>query len=171
MRILLIALAALILLASVCCERRNIADSAINTNVKSKLAADTETSALKINVETNGGVVTLTGIVPTQAEKSQAEQTARNTEGVTRVINNITVAPNTTGENGGGVSAEDLMILSKIRARYVAEGIAGANVEVKDGVVTLRGNVEDAQSKVRAESIARATGGVKNVNNLIVVNQ
>ena len=73
MRILLIALAALILLASVCCERRNIADSAINTNVKSKLAADTETSALKINVETNGGVVTLTGIVPTQAEKSQAD--------------------------------------------------------------------------------------------------
>ena len=171
MRILLIALAALILLASVCCERRNIADSAINTNVKSKLAADTETSALKINVGTNGGVVTLTGIVPTQAEKSQAEQIARNTEGVTRVINNITVAPSATGENGGGVSAEDLMILSKIRSRYVAEGVVGPDIEVKDGVVTLKGNVENPQSKVRAESIARATSGVKSVNNMIEVSQ
>jgi len=170
MRILLIALAALVLLASLSCERRSVADSAITTNVKSKLAADTETSALKINVETNNGVVTLTGTVPTQAEKSQAEQIANNTEGVTRVINNITVTPNTTGASGAGISAEDLMILSKIRSRYVAEGIVGANVEVKDGVVTLRGNVEDAQSKVRAESIARSASGVKNVNNLIVVN-
>jgi hyperosmotically inducible periplasmic protein len=171
MRILLIALAALVLLASMSCERRNVADSAITANVKSKLAVDPETSALKIKVDTDGGVVTLAGAVPTQAEKAQAEQIARNTEGVTRVINNITVAPNTTGENGAGVTAEDLMILSKIRNRYVAEGIVGANVEVTDGVVTLKGNVENAQSKVRAESIARATSGVKNVNNLIVVNQ
>ena len=171
MRILLITLATLALLATVNCERRNFADSAITTQVKSKLAVGPETDSLKINVETNNGMVTLTGTVPTQAEKAQAEQIARNTEGVTRVINNITVASNSTGENGAGVAAEDLMILSKIRARYVAEGIVGAKVEVKDGVVTLKGNVKNAQSKVRAESIARATSGVKNVDNLIVVNQ
>ena len=171
MRILLITLAALILLASVNCERRNVADSTITTNVKSKLATDAETSALKIEVETNSGVVTLAGSVPTQAEKAEAEQLARNTEGVTRVINNITVTQNTTGETGAGVAAEDLMILSKIRSRYVAEGVVGPDVEVKDGVVTLTGNVETARSKVRAESIARATHGVKSVNNMIVVNQ
>jgi len=171
MRILLIALAALVLLASLSCEGRNVTDSAITANVKSKLALDPETGPLKIKVDTDGGVVTLSGVVSSPIEKAQADQIARNTEGVTRVINNITVAPNTTGENGAGVSADDLIILSKIRARYVAEGIVGANVEVKDGVVTLKGNVENPQSKVRAESIARATSGVKNVNNLIVVNQ
>jgi hyperosmotically inducible protein len=171
MRILLIALAALVLLASVSCERGNITDSAITANVKSKLALDPETNSLKIKVDTDGGVVTLSGAVSSPIEKAQADQIARNTEGVTRVINNITIAPNSTGENGAGVSAEDLIILSKIRARYVAEGIVGANVEVKDGVVTLKGNVENPQSKVRAESIARSTSGVKNVNNLIVVDQ
>lgn len=182
MRILLIVLAALVALASATCQRRNVADSAITTKVKSKLAVDTETSALKIDVDTNGGTVTLTGTVPTQAEKTEAEQIARNTEGVTRVVNNITVAPNPAGGTGVGeksgeavrnvpIPAEDLTILSKIKARYVAEGIVGANVDVKDGVVTLKGDVENAQDRTRAENIARATSGVKNVNNMIVVKQ
>lgn len=182
MRILMIVLAALVALASANCERRDVADSAITTKVKSKLAVDTETSALKIDVHTNGGMVTLTGAVPTQAEKAEAEQIARNTEGVTRVINNITVAPSSTGgagveEKAGGavknvgIAAEDLTILSKIKARYVAEGIVDTTIDVKDGMVTLKGNVENAQARARAESIARAISGVKNVNNMIEVRQ
>jgi len=182
MRILIIMLVALMTLASANCERRDVADSAITAKVKSKLAVDTETSALKIDAHTDGGVVTLTGVVPTQAEKAQAEQIARNTEGVTRVINNITVAPSSTGGAGveekaggavksAGIAAEDLTILSKIKARYIAEGIVGANIDVKDGMVTLKGNVENAQDRARAESIARAVSGVKNVNNMIVVKQ
>jgi len=42
---------------------------------------------------------------------------------------------------------------------------------VRDGVVTLTGNVENAQIRVRAENIARATSGVKSVNNMIEVSQ
>jgi osmotically-inducible protein OsmY len=171
MRILLIALGALLLLAFVGCDRRNVADSAITARVKSRLAADTDAGALKIDVDTNGGVVTLTGTVPSQSEKTQAEQIAGNTEGVARVINNITVAPNNTGENGAGVTADDLLIRSRIRARYVSEGIAGANITVKGGMVTLEGDVESSRDKIRAESIARATSGVKNVNNLLVVKE
>jgi hyperosmotically inducible protein len=158
-------------LAFVSCERRNVADTATTARVKSRLAADPETGALKIEVETNGGVVTLTGTVQTQAEKAQAEQIAGNTEGVARVINNITVASNHTGENGARVTMEDLLIRSKIRTRYVSEGIVGANIVVRDGVVTLKGDVETPQAKVRAESIARATSGVKNVNNQLVVKE
>jgi hyperosmotically inducible protein len=182
LRILLIALAAFLALVGLSCEGRNVTDSTITTKVKSKLAMDTETSALSIGVETNNGVVTLTGKVPTQAEKTQAEQIARNTEGVTRIINNITVEPAPTGKTGieekaeegardVGIAAEDLTILSKIKARYVAEDILGTNVEVKDGVVTLKGNVENAQEKARAESIAKATSGVKSVNNMITIKQ
>jgi hyperosmotically inducible periplasmic protein len=172
MRILLIVLGALLALASANCERRSVADSAITTIVKSKLAVDNETSSANINVDTKGGVVTLTGIVTTQANKDQAERIARDTEGVTRVINNITVE--TYGEHNGevaGMSASDLAILSKIKTRYVAEDVTGARVEVKDGMVTLKGNVENAQIRARAENIARATSGVKGINNLIEVRQ
>src|SRR5262245_36642626 len=172
MRILLIVLGALFALASANCERRSVADSAITAIVKSKLAVDNETSSANINVDTKGGVVMLTGVVVTQANKEQAERIARNTEGVTRVINNITVEPD--GEHaaaGASMSASDLAILSKIKTRYVAEDVIGAKVEVRDAVVTLTGNVENAQIRVRAENIARATSGVKSVNNMIEISQ
>jgi osmotically-inducible protein OsmY len=42
---------------------------------------------------------------------------------------------------------------------------------VKDGRVTLTGNVENPQIRIRAENIARATSGVKEVNNMIEVSQ
>ena len=71
MRILLIVLGAFLALASANCERRSVADSAINSMVKSKLAADNETSSANINVDTKGGAVTLTGVVTTQAIKSR----------------------------------------------------------------------------------------------------
>src|SRR5262245_48306161 len=169
-RVLLIVLGAFLALASANCERRSVADSAITAIVKSKLAVDNETSSANINVDTKGGVVTLTGVATTQANKEQAERIAMNTEGVTRVINNITVE--TDHEYAGaGMSASDLAILSKIKTRYVAEDVIGAKVEVMDGVVTLTGNVENPQIRVRAENIARATSGVKSVNNMIEVSQ
>jgi hyperosmotically inducible periplasmic protein len=165
---LMIVLGALLALVSASCERRSVDDSAITALVKSKLAVDNETSSANINVDTMNGVVTLTGIVTTRANKEQAERIARNTEGVTRVINNITVE---TNGNHAGMSASDLAILSRIKTRYVAEGVIGPEVEVKDGRVTLTGNVENPQIRIRAENIARATSGVKEVNNMIEVSQ
>ena len=170
---LMIVLGALLALAGANCERRSVDDSVITAIVKSKLAADNETSSANINVDTRSGVVTLTGVVTTQANKEQAERIARNTEGVTRVINNITVETNGNHDagEGAGMAASDLAILSRIKTRYVAEGVSGPKVEVKDGVVTLTGSVESAQIRVRAENIARATSGVKGVNNIIEVSQ
>src|SRR5499426_2259497 len=133
-RVLLIVLGAFLALAGANCGRRSVADSAITAIVKSKLAVDNETSSANINVDTKGGVVTLAGVVTTQANKEQAERIARNTEGVTRVINNITVEA--TGgrdaDEGADMTASDLAILSKIKTRYVAEGVVGVKVEVKE---------------------------------------
>jgi hyperosmotically inducible protein len=167
MRILLIALGALLALAGANCESRSAVDSAITAAVKSKLVVDNENIAINVNVDTRGGVVTLTGVVGTQAEREQAARIARNTEGVTRVINNITVETN--GGYGADMAASDMAILSRIKTRYVAEDIVGVMVEVKDGVVTLKGNVENAQARARAENIASATSGVMSVKNMIEV--
>jgi hyperosmotically inducible protein len=59
--------------------------------VKSKLLADTHTSGLKIDVDTKEKVVTLSGNVKSQAEKAQAVQIARNTEGVKSVNDKLTI--------------------------------------------------------------------------------
>jgi hyperosmotically inducible periplasmic protein len=169
-RILLIVLGGLLALAGANCERRSITDSAITAAVNSKLAASDENGAINVNVDTRVGEVTLTGVVETQAEKERAELIAANTEGVTRVINNITV-DTSGGEGLAMMTASDLTIFSKIKTRYVSEGVIGPRVGVKNGVVTLKGVVEDAQTKVRAESIARATSGVREVSNLLKVKQ
>ena len=77
---------------SLLCVGCSASDPGITTAVKSKLAADERTSAAKIDVDTKERVVTLNGTVPTQAEKAAAEQVAKNTEGVTNVVNNLMVA-------------------------------------------------------------------------------
>jgi len=63
-----------------------VTDASITAAVKSKLLADRMVSGLKIDVDTENGVVTLKGPVKTQAEARQAEKLAQETKGVERVI-------------------------------------------------------------------------------------
>jgi hyperosmotically inducible protein len=150
------------------CERRSATDATVNATVKNKLAAEPTTSAARINVDTTNGVVTLSGAVPTAAEKSEAERIARNTQGVTQVVNNITVE---RAEGGVGGALSDATILTNIKSQFVANGIIGTNVDVKNGDVTITGMVNNAQEKSRAEAIARQASGVKSVNNQLTIKQ
>ncbi len=68
-----------------------VTDAAITSAVKAKLLADTAVSGLKIDVDTNGGVVTLNGTVATKTEADQAVSLARDTNGVTRVVNDLRI--------------------------------------------------------------------------------
>jgi hyperosmotically inducible periplasmic protein len=70
-----------------------VTDAAITTAVKTKLLADGKTPGLKIDVDTKDGVVTLSGTVKTRAEIDKAVADARGTKGVTRVVNDLKVAP------------------------------------------------------------------------------
>ena len=173
MKILLATLLAVLAVTFFGCATRSMDDTSITTKVKTKLAADSDTSAIRIGVETNGGVVTLSGEVPTETEKSKAEQLAKNTEGVTRVINNIMVRPSSTGSPGigerTGEAMSDASILTKIKSQYLAQGIVGTNVDVNDGVVVIKGEVENAQEKSQAEAIAMKTDGVKSVKNQLTI--
>ena len=75
--------------------RVQINDAAITASVKTKLAADPEVAAHNIDVDTNQGVVTLSGHVDTREASQEAEKLARQTDGVLRVINNLTVGDQT----------------------------------------------------------------------------
>jgi osmotically-inducible protein OsmY len=172
MKILLATLLTALAFTCFACATRSVDDSGITARVKSNLAADSETSAMRISVETNGGVVTLSGAVPTAAEKSKAEQLAKNTEGVTRVVNNIAVDASAGTTNMGdraGDAMSDATILAKIKSQFLAEGIVGTNVDVTNGEVVIKGEVENAQEKTTAENIARKTEGVKNVKSELTI--
>ena len=63
----------------------------------------------------------------------------------------------------------DASILTKIKSQYLAQGIVGTNVDVNDGVVVIKGEVENAQEKAQAEAIAMKTDGVKSVKNQLTI--
>jgi hyperosmotically inducible protein len=62
-----------------------VSDSAITTRVKSTLLADPVVGALAIDVDTNGGVVSLNGFVNNEQERTRAAQLTHNVSGVKRV--------------------------------------------------------------------------------------
>lgn len=69
----------------------SVGDAALTTKVKTKFLTDTAISGLKIDVDTKNDVVTLSGTVPTAAEKRKAVEVAKATDGVKSVIDNLKV--------------------------------------------------------------------------------
>jgi hyperosmotically inducible protein len=68
-----------------------IDDSAITAKIKAEYAKDKTVSAMKIHIETDKGVVKLTGNAKSKAEAAKAVQIAKSAHGVTSVRNQITV--------------------------------------------------------------------------------
>jgi hyperosmotically inducible periplasmic protein len=69
-----------------------IDDASITAQVKSSLLSHSSTSAMHTGVTTTDGVVTLTGVAKNDAEKSLVTKLATDINGVTSVINNMTIA-------------------------------------------------------------------------------
>ena len=69
----------------------NIDDSYVTGAVKTKLASDKLVSLTRVEVETNNGVVYLTGQVQTAEQRSHIGSLASQVKGVKRVVNNVQV--------------------------------------------------------------------------------
>lgn len=67
------------------------ADARITAAIKGKLVANRDLSALSISVNTTGGVVTLSGTVPSAEEISKAMMLAMETDGVKEVVSTLQV--------------------------------------------------------------------------------
>lgn len=67
-------------------------DAGITARIKTALIADQAVNGADINVDTNGGKVTLSGHLPDQAQVDRALQIARGVEGVKAVENRLTVS-------------------------------------------------------------------------------
>ena len=71
--------------------RKALAEGSLTAKIKAKMALDDHVKALDLNVDTVGSVVTVTGVVNTQAEKDRALQLARDTAGVTQVVDKVQI--------------------------------------------------------------------------------
>ena len=73
---------------------QSASDSAITATIKSKIAANQGLATFQIHVTTEHGVVTLSGNVDSAAQKELAGNTARDTDGVKTVNNELVVGGN-----------------------------------------------------------------------------
>jgi hypothetical protein len=71
--------------------QRALGEMALQGKIKSKMALDDLVKAANINVDSSNGVVTLTGTVNSEAERTRALQLARETEGVKSVTDRLVV--------------------------------------------------------------------------------
>jgi hyperosmotically inducible protein len=69
-----------------------IEDPWITIKIQSKYFLDADVKGHDIDVDTRDGVVTLTGTVGSMSQRQLAEQIARDTDGVSRVVNRLNVS-------------------------------------------------------------------------------
>lgn len=156
-------------------------DTWLTAKVQAKFFMDREVKGRNIDVDTQDGVVTLTGEVETPAQRRQAVALANNTEGVRSVNDQLrleaatdadqTAAAGTSGRSNERV-VEDAWITTIVQSKFFLDGdIKGRdiNVDTRNGIVTLQGEVENETEKLAAQAIAEETDGVGRVVNQLAV--
>ena len=119
-----------------------------------------------VSVKATDGVVTLTGTVADKDDRALAEDTVENLPGVVSVDNQVVVKSEYPEHS-------DEWIAIKIRSELLVKAnvsAASTTVDVKDGIVTLSGNVQNRAQKDLTEIYANEVANVKAVkNNLVIV--
>ncbi len=142
------------------------ADEGIVKSFKSTYVYKTFLSADDIKIEAVNGVVTLTGTVSEDYHKTMAQETMASMTGVTRVENKLATKAELAAEN------KDTWIGRKIKlALMLHRNVAATKtaVEVKDGVVTLKGEVANVAQKELTAEYAKDIEGVVDVKNELTV--
>jgi len=108
-------------------------DKTIDDRVEARINADAQLKKHSIVVTTDDGVVTLTGVVTTQAESAKAARLA-NVTGVKRVNNNLVVTKEVKGTAGKAVEK-------------TKDGAVKVGEKTKDGAVKVGEKTKEGLSK------------------------
>jgi osmotically-inducible protein OsmY len=139
-------------------------DSEIERDVKDELSWNPDLDATDIAVSVKNGVVTLTGFVKSYTDKFEAEAAAKRVSGVVAVANDIEVRMPSVDERPDPEIARDAVAAIKSQLPISSEKI---KVIVKNGWITLEGQVEWQYQRSTAEHAVRRIKGVKGVSNMI----
>jgi hyperosmotically inducible periplasmic protein len=140
------------------------------TSVKSKLIDKLGADALGINASVTGATVTLTGEVTKSSSQGLAEQVALSVKGIKKVENKVTVknAEGAVGASESSVKNVALeMKVKNILLAHIGVNALKIEVEVVDGVVSLRGKLDSPESAKAAITRTRSIKGVKKVVDLL----
>ena len=139
-------------------------DSEIKRDVEDELKYDAGVDSTDIGVAVKNGVVSLTGFVRSYSQKLQAEMDAKRISGVMAVANDLEVRLASADSRPDPEIARDLVTQLKFELPYSHESIKSI---VKNGWVTLEGDLEWNYQRTRAENTALRVKGVLGVSNHI----
>jgi hyperosmotically inducible protein len=159
-----------------------VKDGWITVKIHSQFLPEDALDGSDIDVDTDAGVVTLSGTVVNDAGRARAVAIAKATDGVKSVNDKLKIAAakpgvewpkaNEAGAKAGRAIA-DGWIKSKIYAQYLTDWSvfddSDLDIDVASGVVTLNGSVATPAAKTRAVAIAKGTDGVKSVTDKLTV--
>jgi osmotically-inducible protein OsmY len=139
-------------------------DSDIERDVREELRWEPDLDATDIALSVKNGVVTLAGFVRSFTDKYEAEAAAKRVAGVAAVANDIEVRMPSVDERPDPEIARDAVAAIKSQLPISSEHI---KIVVKNGWVTLEGQVEWQYQRSTAETAVRRIKGVRGVNNEI----
>ena len=121
---------------------RKVDDATLATQIKSQMFSDAQLNGANLEVTSKDGQVTLAGTVPNDAARYKAYKIANETPGVTKVNDQITVAPPPMHERTlQGNSAAPKSNISKNVPNKMAIPLAGAvRLSPRHGRISLHGS-------------------------------
>ena len=139
-------------------------------SVRSKLIDKLGTDALRIKVSVSGETATLTGEVAKSPSQGLAEQVALSVEGIKKVDNKVTVKDAAGPMAASEASVKNVALELKVKSILLTD--IGTNalkieVEVVDGVVSLRGKLDNPEISKEAIKKTHSIQGVKKVVDLL----
>lgn len=126
---------------------------------------------ISVSQDRDKGVVTLTGTVPTDTDKQQAESIAKANAPNLVVADQISVRPPGNESEAKEVDSDlDKAIEKNLDATLVKHRLKkNVKYDVKNGVVTLKGDVPSQSKREQVEKLAASIPNVKQVVNEIEV--
>jgi len=146
--------------------RASDVDSRIESSAQNSYTFKTYLKDDAIKVQSKEGVVTLTGNVANDSQKSMAEDTVASLPGVNSVVNKLTINGEQPAEHS------DTWIAMKVKTALLFHrnvSATGTTVYVKDGIVTLQGEASSAAQKELTTEYAKDIDNVKSVNNQMTI--
>jgi osmotically-inducible protein OsmY len=140
-------------------------DKKLQQAVMRELRWNPEVNAAHIGVSAKDGAVTLTGHVSSYAEKRAAVEAAERVYGVKAVADELEV------RIPGAIPRDDTDIAEEVAQALRRSILVPKTVEaeVRNGFITLRGEVKWAYQRRAAERAVRDLRGVRGVANLVTV--
>jgi hyperosmotically inducible protein len=126
---------------------------------------------VSVSQDREKGVVTLSGHVAADADKGQAESIAKSLAGAQVVANQIAVVPPGASSEAKKVNSDlDEGIEKNVDAALIQNKLnKGVKYSVKNGVVTLSGEVRSEALRAQAQNVAAAVPNVQQVVNELQV--